>query len=171
MALKTVLTQPAIIWALDFEDGRPLACAEDGPIPCAPERGSFRWLHLNLSDHWTRDWIERADAVPRPLKAMLLSTERHQRAVVENGWIGCVLHDMERDFDREDVERTGVLRLVLGPQLMLTARHHPLRSADIVKAHLLQGGVPIDGPAAALALIVAAIVENIAAVSRGHATQ
>lgn len=100
-----------------------------------------------------------------------VDAERHQRALVEDGWVGCVLHDMERDFDRLDAERTGVLRLALGPEIMLTARHHPLRSADIAKAHILLDGVRIDGGAAALDLIITAIIENIAAVSRDHAAQ
>jgi zinc transporter len=105
------------------------------------------------------------------MRSMLLDPERHQRALVEDGWVGCVLHDMERDFDRLDAERTGVLRLVLGPDVMLTARHHPLRSADIAKAHILLDGVRVDGGAAALDLIITAIIENIAAVSRDHAAQ
>jgi Mg2+ and Co2+ transporter CorA len=169
--MDSVLTKPAIIWALDFDEGLARACPEDGPIECAPGRGDFRWLHLSLADQWTRDWIEKADDVPRPLRAMLLDPERHQRALVEEGWIGCVLHDMERDFDRLDAERTGVLRLALGPALMLTARHHPMRSADIVKTHILRDGARVRDGSEALDLIVSAIVENIAAVSRNHAGQ
>ena len=89
---------------------------------------------------------------------MLLSSETHQRASVDGGWIGCVLHDVERDFDRLDSERTGVLRLVLGPRLMITARHHPVRSADIVRTRLEQGRVHIHDAADALDLAVSAIV-------------
>jgi len=55
--MDSVLTKPAIIWALDFDEGRAVPCAEDGPIRCAPARGNFRWLHLNLADQWTREWI------------------------------------------------------------------------------------------------------------------
>lgn len=169
--MDSVLTKPAIIWALDFEDGRAIPCDEDGPVLCAPARGTFRWLHLNLADQWTRKWIEAAEDVPRPLRAMLLEPEKHQRALVEDGFVGCVLHDMERDFDRHDAERTGVLRLVLGPSLMITARHHPLRSADIVKAHIVRDRAQVPDSAAALDLIVTAIIESIAAVSRDYASQ
>ncbi len=169
--MNVVLTKPAIIWALDFDDGVARPCDEDEPVGCTPAHGSFRWLHLNLADQWTREWIETVAEVPRPLTAMLLSPERHQRAMVEHGWVGCVLHDMERDFDRHDAERTGVLRLVLGPRLMLTARHHPLRSADIVKAQILRGDVRVHDGAGALDLVVAAIIDNVARVSRDHAAQ
>jgi len=169
--MDSVLTKPAIIWALDFADGQAVPLAEDQPVVCAPQQGNFRWLHLNLADQSTRAWVEAASTMPRALRAMLLAPERHQRALVEGGWVGCVLHDIERDFDRLDAERTGVLRLALGPEVMLTARHHPLRSADIAKAHILLDGARIDGGADALDLIITAIIENIGAVSRDHAAQ
>lgn len=164
-----VLTKPSIIWALDFDDGRAAACIDEESLSCAPGDCDFRWLHLNLADQWTRVWIEASEALPRPLREMLLSSERHQRALVEDGYVGCVLHDVERDFDRHDAERTGVLWLALGPKLMVTARYHPLRSADIVRGHIEQDGVPVRDAAAALDLAVSAIVENIAGVSREQA--
>jgi len=166
-----MLTRPSIVWALDFTDGRAAPCADDGTIACAPGAAGFRWLHVNLADQWTREWIDRSTALPAPLRELLLSAERHQRAVVEAGHIGCVLHDVERDFDRLDAERTGVLRVALGARLMITARHHPLRSADIVRRHLEQDGIPVRDAAAALDLIIASIVENIGAVSRDQAAQ
>ncbi len=67
----------------------------------------FRWLHLNLADQWTREWIETVAEVPRPLTAMLLSPERHQRAMVEARPGRLLLHDMERDFDRHDAGAPG----------------------------------------------------------------
>lgn len=166
-----MLTKPSIIWALDFASGRAAPCRNEDELSCAPGDGDFRWLHLNLADQWTRNWIQASDALPRPLREMLLSSERHQRALVEGGYVGCVLHDVERDFDRLDAERTGVLRLALGPQVMVTARHHPLRSADIVRTHIERDGVPVQGPAQALDLVVSAIVENIGGVSRDQAAQ
>ena len=165
-----VLTKPSIIWALDFDGGRAAPCADEASLRCAPGDSEFRWLHLNLADQWTRAWIDASDVLPRPLREMLLSSERHQRALVEGGYVGCVLHDVERDFDRLDAERTGVLRLALGPRLMITARHHPLRSADIMRGHIERDGVPIRDAPAALDLAVSAIVENIAGVSREQAS-
>src|ERR1700754_1342627 len=118
-----MLTKPAIIWALDFEAGRATPCPDEDALGCAPGPGDFRWLHLNLADQWTRRWIEGADALPAPLREMLLSSEQHQRAVVDQGYVGCVLHDIERDFDQLDTDRTGVLRLVRGAQLLGSVRH------------------------------------------------
>lgn len=166
-----MLAKPAIIWALDFNDGKASPSPEDEPIACAPGRGDFRWLHLNLADEWTRRWIDASEELPEPLREMLLSREGHQRAVVEGGYVGCVLHDVEREFDRLDTERTGGLRMALGPQLMITARHHPVRSADIVRTHIERDGAPVHDGADALDLIVSSIAENVEGVARDQAAQ
>ncbi|HEY6869451.1 MAG TPA: hypothetical protein VI199_06810, partial [Novosphingobium sp.] len=96
--------RPAIIWGVDVVEGRATPWLdEDGTAPLAPaSEGRFRWLHLSLADAVTLDWIARSPALPDGLKELLLSTERHQRAVVDADYIGCVLHDVEREFDRID---------------------------------------------------------------------
>jgi Mg2+ and Co2+ transporter CorA len=120
---------------------------------------------LNLADHGTRRWIEQADTLPTAVRELLLSPDTHQRALVDSGAVGCVLHDFERDFDVADTARVGALRIALTPTLMLTTRLHPLRSADIARNRLERGAAEI-GPAQALELLVGAISENIADISR-----
>lgn len=159
---------PSVIWAIDFAGGLAHSCP-DGTIGCTAERGEFRWLHLSLADQPTRNWIRTADSLPEELRALLLDNDGHQRALVTNGWIGSVLHDVERDFDRLDTERTGTLRIALGPGLMITARHHPLRSADIIRRHIERDGRPVRHAADALDLAVSAIVENIGNVASDQA--
>ncbi|BAV63371.1 magnesium transporter CorA [Sphingobium cloacae] len=100
------------------------------------------------------------------MKELLLSPDAHQRSLVDGQAVGCVLHDFERDFDAEQTERIGALRLALMPGLMLTTRVHPLRSADIARGKLERGGA-IEGPAQALDLLVSAIGGNI--LNIGHA--
>lgn len=162
--------KPAIIWALEFHGGKASVPPAEAALDCAPGDGDFRWLHLNLADQWTPRWIEASYDIPQPLKLLLLSPQRHQQAVVERGYIGCVVHDIERDFDRLDAGQTGALRLVLGPRLMITARHHPLHSADIVRERLQRGEASITGPAAALELAISAILDNVAQVARDQAS-
>ena len=159
--------KPSVIWAIDFEDGRPHFCAE-GTIGCEPDSGNFRWLHLSLADQVTRGWIRSALALPEDMRDLLLGPELHQRAQVSDGWLGCVLHDVERDFDRLDTERTGVLRLVLGERIIITARLHPVRSADLARRHVERDGVLVRNPADALDLAVSSIIENIGAVARNQ---
>lgn len=127
--------------------------------------GGFRWLHLNLADLGTRAWIEAQADLPPSVREMLLSTDTHQRALIDGAAVGCVLHDFERDFDRVDTARIGALRIALTPDLMLTTRMHPLHSADIARHRLEQNTGVID-PARALELLVNAITENIAGIGR-----
>ena len=152
---------PGLIWGLDF--------SSDGASPVqsceSPAAGSFRWLHLSLADHGTRRWIEAQSGLPLAVREMLLSSDTHQRALVDGDTVGCVLHDFERDFDVADTARVGALRLALTSTLMLTTRLHPLRSADIARQRLDRGAAAIR-PAQALELLVGAITENIADISR-----
>ena len=152
---------PGIIWGIDVTDlgTEPVLNCESRPA------GHFRWLHLNLADHGTRRWIERADHLPPTVRDLLLSADTHQRALVDGNSVGCVLHDFERDFDVADTARVGALRIALTPGLMLTTRLHPIRSADIVR-HRLSRGMPDIGPNQALELLVGAIGDNIAEISR-----
>ncbi len=153
---------PGLIWGLDFSaDGGATSVAR-----CDAERaGPFRWLHLNLADYGTRQWITGSDALSPQIKELLLSPDTHQRALVDGNSVGCVLHDFERDFDVADTDRVGALRIALTPSLMLTTRLHPLRSADIARSRLERDG-GVNGPAQALDLLVGAITTNIADIAR-----
>ena len=95
----------------------------------------------------------------------MLSAETHQRALIEDGVIGCVLHDLERDFDVVDTARIGALRVALAPAMIVTARHHPLRSADVVRERLMRGPAITDA-GAALDLLVGVIAGIVAALGR-----
>jgi len=158
---------PSVIWCIDFEEGRPHFCAE-GTIGCVPEQGDFRWLHLSLADKLTRRWIEEASDLPEDMRRLLLGPEQHQRAQISDGWLGYVLHDVERDFERFDTERTGILRLVLGDRIIITARHRPVRSADLTRHHIERDGALVRNGAEALDMAISSIIENIGAVARAQ---
>jgi len=68
---RTVL-QPGLIWACHSAEGRT-KMVEDGepPADCA-----FRWLHLNLADQRSLNWIERAIVMP---PAILQAAQRTNR--------------------------------------------------------------------------------------------
>jgi len=125
---------------------------------------------MNLADHGTRTWIEQAAIFPLAVRELLLAPDTHQRALVDGEAVGCVLHDFERDFDVTDTTRIGALRIALTPALIVTTRLHPLRSADITRQRL-RAGAPVTGPAGALDLIVGAISQNIAGISRDLGAQ
>jgi zinc transporter len=72
-----------------------------------------------------------------------------------------VVPDFEREFDRADTGQIGAMRVAIGPALVLTGRHHPLHTPDIIR-HRLAWSSTLD-PATALDLILTAIGDTIAA--------
>ena len=146
-----------LIWGFDLDGGLPRPLAD-----CAVPDDSLRWLHLNLADQSTRHWILHDSTLPPDAVDLLLSAETHQRALVQDDAVACVLHDLERDFDVIETARVGALRIVLAPHLIVTARHHPLRSADIIRDRLARTP-PVRDHAMALDIIIAAISGTVAA--------
>lgn len=152
---------PTLIWGVAF--------TSDGPadlVGCDdPVADGFRWLHLNLADRRTRQWIERSNELPPEVRDLLLSSDSHQRSVAQNDCIGCVLHDFERDFERPQTDRIGAIRIALTARMVITTRLHPMRSADIVRRRIEAGARPED-PGEALDLMVSAICQNIGDIAR-----
>lgn len=156
---------PALIWGMAFRDG-PEGTVADELDGCTGEaQEGFRWLHLNLADLRTKQWIAEAPELPPDVRELLLSADAHQRSVVEGQAVGCVIHDFERDFETESTDRIGAIRIAMAPRLVVTTRMHPVRSADITRRRLRAGARP-ENPGAALDFLVSAIGENIADVSR-----
>lgn len=153
---------PGLVWGIDFTGSE----ARDVEDCDSPHRGMLRWLHLNLAEHRTKLWIESTSELPSAAREVLLSSEPHQRALVEQDMVACVLHDFERDFDVRDTGQVGTLRLALTPALIVSARVHPIGSADIIKRRLGARST-VDGPAHALDLIVGSILENLGRVIGG----
>ncbi len=151
------VVRPGLIWGLDFIDGgtRPV---DDIALLQERERpDGFRWLHLNLSDQRTQRWIASSSPLPPHIRELLLSADVHQRTVIEDGVVGFVLQDIERDFDDGET-RVGLVHFAVAPTLMITARFHPLRSADVVK-HRITSGAHVSDPGAALELMLGAMFE------------
>ena len=92
---------------------------------------------------------------------MMLSRDTHQQALVEDGVVGLVLQDFERNFEGAQSFTIGALHIAITPKLMVTGRFHPLYSADIIKKRVL-GGVDVGDGAAALTVALAALSGNLA---------
>lgn len=157
---------PALIWGFDLAGGQ----ASQIDVADPPPGQGLRWLHFGLSSHGTRQWIERQEDLPETVRELLLSSETHQRALIDGGVIGCVFHDFERDFDITSTNRLGPLRIALTGSRVITARLHPMRCADALR-RALTGGAKVDGPADALDLLVGVIAENAAQVALALSSQ
>lgn len=153
--------QPGLIWGCARTgDGTRLIedCDEASDA-------SFRWLHLNLADQRTLRWLERQAELPRVVHELMLSRDTHPQAIVEDGIVGLVLQDFERDFEPSQTMQIGALHIAIAPGLMLTGRYHPLQSADIVKQRIVQGADIANG-AAALALVLGAMADGLSQLVR-----
>jgi zinc transporter len=104
------------------------------------------------------------------VRELLLSPDAHQRSLVEDAAVGCVLHDFERDFDVAETARIGAIRIALAPRLIVTTRLHPLRCADIARQRLASGAT-LNGPPDALDLLVGAICAHVSEISRTLASE
>ncbi|MCJ2186920.1 CorA family divalent cation transporter [Novosphingobium beihaiensis] len=151
---------PGLIWGIDFAPGERREVENCN----SPHDGFVRWLHLNLADHGTLLWVRTTPELSPAAREILLSQDKHQRALVEAETVACVLHDFERDFDVRDTGRIGALRVVLTPGLIVSARHHPIGSADIARKRLRDSEI-VTSPARGLDLIVGAILENFARIT------
>ena len=152
---------PGLIWGFDLGTTPPVTIerCEDHPD------SRLRWLHLNLADQGTRHWIMHKAGLPTDIGELLLSPETYQHALITGDSVACVLHDLERDFDVMDTARVGALRLVLAPTMIISARLHPLVSADRIRERLLRSPAIADAPAA-LDLVVVTISTVVAGLLR-----
>lgn len=158
---STVLDRCAgLVFGFHFHDGAAHPVT-DGTLDAACTSGhDWLWLHLALSDHRARRFLETLDAAPSHARALMLSGEdRIQLHLTDTGAFG-ILPDIERDFADHSLG-SGRFAFWLDGRHLVTARRHPLRAAEHLRGAVEQGHVP-PSPAAALALLpehFAALVE------------
>lgn len=129
------------------------------------------WLHLNLADQRTQNWIMSSSVIPRSAAETLLGTDGHMRLEpVGNGLVG-VLGDLHHEFDA-DTSAVGVLRLYLCDRWLITARREPLRAVDRLRRALTDDGLQVERAAdlvvhllnhlsATLGAVIAELVEAV----------
>lgn len=156
-SFASLVMRPGLIWGCAHgDDGTTLIDDCD-----AAQDSAFRWLHLDLADQRTVRWLERSGMLPEAIHDLMLTRDTHQQSLIDDGTVGIVLQDFERNFSGSPNFQIGALHIAMTPRLMLTGRYHPLHSADIIKQRLLQGVTVSDG-AAALDIILSAISGSLA---------
>lgn len=141
---------PGLVWGFDVID-REAIPVRDGPVP---ERG-LRWLHVTLADRRAQRWIEELDGLPPLAREVLLTSDDHPRALVDDsGVIACVILDGGRGFSGEE-DVVHALHFAMAPNLVVTARQHPVRCTDEVRRRI-EAGYPPATAAAALDLLIGA---------------
>ena len=117
-----------------WKGGGGVTMADHAP----PADATFRWLHLDLWDQRSARWIAEHSGLPADVQAVFLASDEHPRVIGSRRAMALVLPDFQREFDREETERIGALRIAVRPGLMLTGRHHPLHTPDIFRHRAAQ---------------------------------
>jgi zinc transporter len=149
--LREAALRPGLVWGFDFVDGRALPVDDIDLLKPDARPPGLRWLHFNLADQRTLRWLAATRPVSPLTADLLLSADPTQRYVVDQDALGLVLHDLELDF-LEGEPRVGVVRIALGPSMIVTGRHHPVRSAEAMKRRI-ELGAAVSDPGSALELI------------------
>ena len=150
---------PGVAWALEFdEDGRGRLLGGNSSIDLMHGR-RFVWVHLVLGNVRTREWIAAQEVLPPEAREVFLSKDRHPSLHWGGEALWGTLHDVRHEEQTAGMEATD-LRFALWPQFLLTARHHPARSAMAVKDQAEKGATFEDSAALFESLLVAAEIRS-----------
>jgi len=144
-----------LLWGKDFHADGPRDIAINSPRV----DGVFRWLHMSLADNGARQWIEGADFLPQSVREAMLAPDTHQSSFVEDDTLSCVLQDLQRDFEVRYTDRAGTVHVAITPDMIITARMHPLGFGDVLRERFAER-IVIDSAQRALEVLVSAIVAN-----------
>jgi zinc transporter len=149
---------PGLIWAFRIHaDGSAQALPIDKPIES--RRDGWLWLHVNLADARTAEWL-RGAALPAAALAMMLSRDRHQQLHATQSSVYGVFADVVQQIERPGDE-IAHLRFVMTERLLVSTRHHALSSVEGARDTIEQGGRRLPHVAALLELIVEHVANGI----------
>jgi Mg2+ and Co2+ transporter CorA len=150
------LIEPGLVWTCWQSEGG-VVLADRAPPSGVP----FRWLHLDLWDQRSARWVAQHSGLPAEVQALFLSSDEQPRMLDQKDALALVLPDFQREFDRDETERIGALRVAVGPGLILTGRHHPLHTPDIFR-HRAAHAEALEVETA-LELILNSLIDTLAA--------
>ena len=164
---------PGIAWAFEFdENGRGALLSAERSVDLMHGR-RFVWVHLVLANARTRDWLSTLDAVPLEAREALLSADGHPRLDWRGDVLWGVLFDVQHDIQRGHqtaADEATDLRFVLRPQFLLTARHHPVLSANLVKERV-EAGATFEDSAALFEQLLVQSADSVGEAAHRIATQ
>jgi zinc transporter len=140
-----------LVWAFRIHaDGTAQSLPIDKPIEARHD--GWLWLHLNLADLRSVEWVRTAN-LPSAAEALLLSHDSHQQLHAAEGCIYGVFADLVQHIEGcgEDVAH---LRFVMTERLLVSGRRHALSSVALARDAIERGGRRLPHVAALLELIV-----------------
>jgi zinc transporter len=122
---------------------KPREISADSILESLGRHDVVTWLHFNLSDARARRWLLDAQFLPQALREVLQEHDDNRRIELTDGGVLLVISDFA--FDRSDPSEAAALWCFAAPHLLITARLHPLRSADELRLHLRDGAEVSSG--------------------------
>jgi len=136
---ELALTDNALICGFALrEDAAPreLRAADIAPALLATD--GVTWLHFSLANSRATHFLETTPLVPPGFKELLAA--RNTRPLIEAHTEGLLLAMNDLSFDRSpDSSEVATLWAFATPRLVISARSHPLRSADRLRQQLREG--------------------------------
>jgi zinc transporter len=116
-------------------DGVPREVAPDGIQAALDDATAVTWLHFNLSDARARRWLLAADYLPATLREVLQDHDGNRRVEATDEGVLLVVSDFTYE-DASDPSEVAPLWCHAGKRLLITARLHPLKSADDLRLQM-----------------------------------
>ncbi len=136
--------QHGLICGYLFRAGAPGEAVDSAQVsalmaqPAAPAEGSFIWLHFNLAHAGAEPWLRAHARLPDDFFDASRESSRSTRIERDDDTLFAVVNDVTFDFafDATDV---ATLWLTLRADLVVSARRHPLRAVDRLRAAVKRG--------------------------------
>lgn len=129
-----------LICAFQLADGmRPRELPAQAMVASLQRDDVVTWLHFNLSDARARRWLLQAEFVPQALREVLERHDENRSLELTGNELLLVLSDFTFE-DESDPWEVAPLWCFAGPHRLITARLHPLKSADELRLQLRDGG-------------------------------
>jgi magnesium transporter/zinc transporter len=126
-------------WVYRFDEtGKATPLGHDEKVELGSKDQGFLWLHLNLADVRSREWIKAQQALPEEARESLLGAQEHQQLAHDNRFVWGIFADFLREFDKTS-DTIGHMRFVIGGNFLLSARRHPLHSAEAARDAVRRG--------------------------------
>jgi len=100
------------------------------------------------------------ESIPPEAREVLLSEDRHPRLEWQGDVLWGAMYDLRCDDDNSVGQESTDIRFALRPQFLLTARHHAVNSARVVRAQI-EAGMTLDDSAALFESLLGASVDSL----------
>lgn len=124
--------------------GKVREISADGIVPALAREDAVTWLHFNLIDARARRWLLEAEFLPAALREVWQEHDENRRVEAVDDGLLLVVSDFTYEDD-SDPSEVAPLWCFAGRNLLITARQHPLKSADELRLQMRAGANASSG--------------------------